>query len=65
MDGILPSASISLRGDQHMEKLELERRDWAAYALTAGFVLVSSGAVVPHISTGIADAVRRIATVFI
>lgn len=48
-----------------MEKLEVERRDWAAYALAAGFVLVSSGAVVPHFSTSIVDVLQRIATAFI
>lgn len=65
MDAILLDASISLRGDQHMEKLELERLDWAAYALATGFVLVSSGAAVPRISTSVADVLQRIATVFI
>ena len=48
-----------------MEKLELERRDWVAYALAAGFVLVSSGAVAPKFSASIAGVLRRIATAFI
>ena len=43
-----------------MEKLELKRRDWAAYALAAGFVLVSSGAVLPQISAGVNAVVARL-----
>ena len=62
MDGFPPAASISMRGVQHMEKLELKRRDWAAYALAAGFVLVSSGAVLPQISAGVNAVVARLGT---
>ena len=65
MDGFFLAASIYVEGIRHMEKLELERRDWVAYALAAGFVLVSSGAVAPKFSASIAGVLRRIATAFI
>ncbi|MDA0205250.1 MAG: hypothetical protein O3A53_02360 [Acidobacteria bacterium] len=45
-----------------MEKLELKRRDWAAYVLATGFVLVSSGAVLPQGSAGVTAVVTRLGT---
>jgi hypothetical protein len=60
MDGFLPATSIFLRGEQHMEKIGRKRRDWPAYALAAGFVLVSSGAVLPQISARVVAVVTRL-----
>jgi hypothetical protein len=47
-----------------MENAKRERRGWMPYALAAGFVLLASGAALPHASASFAAVVRQIRALF-
>ena len=47
-----------------METEKQERRGWMPYALAAGFVLLASGATLPHASASFGAVVRQIRVLF-
>ena len=47
-----------------METAKQERRGWMPYALAAGFVLLASGAALPHASASLAAVISQIRALF-
>ncbi len=47
-----------------MNHAKRERRSWMPYILTAGFVLLASGATLPHASASLAIVIREIRALF-
>ena len=47
-----------------MNTAKRERRGWAPYALAAGFVLLASGAVLPHATMSFAVVIREFRALF-
>jgi hypothetical protein len=47
-----------------VESAQSERRSWIAYALAAAFVLLASGAVLPHTSASFAALVDQLKALF-
>lgn len=47
-----------------MKIAQRERRGWTPYALAAGFVLLASGAALPHASASFAAVIRQVRVLF-
>lgn len=47
-----------------MEHIKRERRRWMPYLLAAGFVLLASGAALPHASVSFAALIRELRALF-
>ena len=64
MDGFPLAASISFRGYIAMETAKRERQGWMPYVLAAGFVLLASGAALPHAAASFAGVIHQIRSLF-
>jgi len=47
-----------------MKTAQRERRGWISYPLAAGFVLLASGAALPHASASFAAIIRQVRALF-